>query len=65
MIITIDGKEYDIEEAVSDLILLISKERDAYNFALEELSVLGNGDARGNSDGNIIAQKVLDDFAGV
>ncbi len=65
MIITIDGKEYGIEEAVSDLILLISKERDAYKFALEELSVLGNGDVRGNSDGNIIAQKVLDDFAGV
>ncbi len=65
MIITIDGKEYGIEEAVSDLILLISKERDAYKFALEELSVLGNGDVRGNSDGNIFAQKVLDDFAGV
>ncbi len=62
MKVSIDGKEYDTEEAVSDLILLISKERDAYKFALEELSMLGNGNIRGNSDGNIIAQKVLDDF---
>ncbi len=65
MIITIHGKEHGIEAAVTDLILLISKERDAYKFALEELSVLGSGDVRGNSDGNIVAQKVLDDFAGI
>lgn len=60
MNITIDKKEYAVEEAVSDLILLISKERDAYKFALEELSMLGNGSIRGNSHGNVIAQKALD-----
>ncbi|MBL4591218.1 MAG: hypothetical protein JKY96_04595 [Phycisphaerales bacterium] len=62
MKITIDEKEYDIEEVVSDLILLISRERDAYKRTLERLSRLGNGDIQGNSDGNIIAQKVLNDF---
>lgn len=62
MKITIDEKEYDIEEVVSDLILLISRERDAYKRTLERLSRLGNGDIRGNSDGNVIAQKVLNDF---
>ena len=62
MKITIDEKEYDIEEVVSDLILLISRERDAYKHTLDRLSRLGNGDIQGNSDGNIIAQKVLNDF---
>ena len=64
MKLTIDDKEYDVEECVSDLIMLISKERDAYKGALAELSTLGNGNIRGNSDGNIIAQEVLDDFIG-
>ncbi len=61
--ITIDGERHDVSDEVSNLIILISKERDAYKTALEELSMLGNGNIRGNSDGNIIAQKALDDFS--
>ena len=64
MKINISGKQHDVTEPVADLILMISKERDAYKYALEELSNLGNGNIRGNSNGNAIAQKAIDAFNG-
>ncbi|MHA1754659.1 MAG: hypothetical protein ACTSYR_03995 [Candidatus Odinarchaeia archaeon] len=62
MKVTVNSKEYEVNNNVADLLMFVSRERDTYKDALEKLSKLGNGSARGNSDGNIIAQKALDSF---
>ncbi len=63
MELTINGAEHSIDEDIGALMILVSKERDAYKNALEQLSKLGNGGIRGNSDGNILAQRALDTFS--